>query len=250
MCCKASSTGESSWVYIAQTSLFPLVFRCQTCHQTYQLLGKSLPCWASLLGGYCCRGHGGEGGLERAAIASYCPPGSGSSCCTKGYTVLLRGSTRREFPQLQPAAWNKPAARFSSARAWLCSGWQPVAGVVLGSLCGLRREENSTHCKKAMCWKDWQQWLGLFLNEKQPIEARRETGFAARQCAWLFLLASFILVLSNVVVSTAYTQARLSIQHKPLSAFFLFSPRLNLNFFPSKILSRHKKLFSRLWQRA
>lgn len=86
------------------------------------------------LGGLLLPWAGREGSLGRAAVASCCPYGSGSSCSTTGYII---GNTRRLFLQFQTAEKNEPSAKFSSARGWLCSASLP--GAELESLCGRRK---------------------------------------------------------------------------------------------------------------
>lgn len=88
------------------------------------------------LGGLLLPRAGREGSLQRAAVSSCCPYGSGSSCRTTAYMV---GNTRRLFLQFQAAEKNEPSAKFSSAMGWLCTASLP--GAQLGSLCGRRKEK-------------------------------------------------------------------------------------------------------------
>lgn len=117
---------------------------------------KELSLLGFTLGGLLLPWAGGERRLERAAIASCYPYGSGSSCCTTGYTVrtpevCFFSSRQQSNISLQPGSAQQEDD--SALHHQLAAhGW-----------CGVRlparteKRENSTRCKTATCWKDWQQ---------------------------------------------------------------------------------------------
>lgn len=100
---------------------------------------------------------GGEGSLERAAIASCCSYGSASSCCTTAVSYAVEtpemcflSSRRQSRISLQPGPAQQGDNSALPDRLAAC-GW---CGVRLSAWTG--KTENSTRCKTAMCWKDWQ----------------------------------------------------------------------------------------------
>lgn len=160
MCCKASSTGESSWVYIAQTLLFLPVFRCQTCRktclQTYHLLGKSFPFWASLLEGCCCHGQEKKGvqrelPLPPAVLMALVAPAAPQATLSytvetpEGHFLISREQSRTSLQPGSAQQGDDSALHHRlAARGW-CGLRLPA---------GTAKRENFTRCKAAMCWKD------------------------------------------------------------------------------------------------
>lgn len=143
---------------------------------------------------------GGEENLEGAAIASCRPYASGGSCCIPGQTVPHHGTPGQcsSAPE-SSAAQVSSQGHLSMGLTLLCiTTWQPTAGLPVWT----ETRENSTAARQPCAGmtgsRDKMIRIFFFFDQKQAIEARTKTGFAAGQCVWLLLLSLSALVLSNV----------------------------------------------------